>query len=229
MKKENIKNKNAKEIIKEIFYANNKNGLLRNYLYNPQKMKKIYSNKNNININIIFLLRLFIILISISFSNSRLRKLDKINELTLTMKGKNTYQSIISNSVSNPDEVLINGVKQDNAFTNYLLPDSIVNVTIRWNSTFTSCTHLFYNFDHLLSVDFTNFDSSRISDMTLMFHGCRNLKSINFKNFNTSLVEKMDDVFYTCDSLESLDLSSFNTSSVTTMSSMFEKCTSLKT
>ena len=229
MKKENIKNKNAKEIIKEIFYANNKNGLLRNYLYNPQKMKKIYSNKNNININIIFLLRLFIILISISFSNSRLRKLDKINELTLTMKGKNTYQSIISNSVSNPDEVLINGVKQDNAFTNYLLPDSIVNITIRWNSTFTSCTHLFYNFDHLLSVDFTNFDSSRISDMTSMFHGCRNLKSINFKNFNTSLVEKMDDVFYACDSLESLDLSSFNTSSVTTMSSMFENCTSLKT
>ena len=145
------------------------------------------------------------------------------------MKGNNVYESIISSSVTPPNEVLINGVKKETALTNYLLPDSEINVTIRWNSLLTTCAHMFYNFNHLLSVDFTNFDSSILKDMTSMFHGCRKLKSINFKNFDTSLVEKMDDVFFSCDSLESLDLSSFNTSLVTTMNNMFSNCTSLKT
>ena len=229
MKKEDKKNFNAKELTKEKLFSNNKEDLFRNNLYKKPQKKKLHLNKNNINKHISFLLRLSMILVSISFSNSRLRKLDKINEITITLKGMNTFQNIISNSIPPPDEVIINGEKKELALTNYLLPDSIINVTIRWNSVFPSCGYLFYNFDHLLSVDFSNFDSSKLNDMTSMFHGCRNLKSINFKNFDTSLVEKMYDVFYACDSLESLDLSNFNTSLVTTMANMFYNCTSLKT
>ena len=59
-----------------------------------------------------------------------------------------------------------------------------------------------------------------------MFHGT-SVTSINFNNFDTSKVTNMSYMFRNCELLTSLDLSNFNTSNVTNMSYMFNGCSKL--
>ena len=84
------------------------------------------------------------------------------------------------------------------------------------------------NMNLLISIDFSNFDSSLVTNTRNLFSGCEELISINFNNFNTSLIKNMSNMFLACTSLESLDLSSFNTSLVNNMNDMFYLCSSLK-
>ena len=92
------------------------------------------------------------------------------------------------------------------------------------------CMGMFLQFtSNLLTFDFSNFDTSLVTNMTGMFNGCTNLSSLDLSSFNTSNVSKMNIMFNSCKSLSSLDLSSFNTSNVTDMTSMFLDCTSLST
>ena len=62
-----------------------------------------------------------------------------------------------------------------------------------------------------------------------MFINFKNIIGFNFSNFDTSEVTNMENMFLTIyiNSLKVLDLSNFNTSSVTSMKSMFEGCYSL--
>lgn len=62
-----------------------------------------------------------------------------------------------------------------------------------------------------------------------MFGYCSKLTSLDLSNFNTSKVTNMSDMFYGCSKLTSLNLSSFDTSDVTNMSNMFSNCYSLRT
>ena len=48
-----------------------------------------------------------------------------------------------------------------------------------------------------------------------MFEGCSKLVSLDLSNFNTSKAENMDSMFQRCSGLISLDLSYFDTSQVT--------------
>ena len=57
--------------------------------------------------------------------------------------------------------------------------------------------------------------------MSSMFSGCKSITSLNLSNFNTSKVTNMSSMFSSTTSLTSLNLSSFNTEKVTNMSSMF--------
>ena len=47
-----------------------------------------------------------------------------------------------------------------------------------------------------------------------MFYGCGSLQYIDFSNFNSSSVTNMSYMFYGCGSLQYIDLSNFDTSSV---------------
>ena len=58
-----------------------------------------------------------------------------------------------------------------------------------------------------------------------MFSGCENIKYINFSNFSTSNVNDMSWMFSWCNSLNSLpDISKWDTSNVNDMSGMFNRC-----
>ena len=62
-----------------------------------------------------------------------------------------------------------------------------------------------------------------------MFSYCYSLTSLNLSNFNTNKVTNMSGMFWNCSSLTSLNLSNFNTNNVINMLSMFygvnrEKC-----
>ena len=86
---------------------------------------------------------------------------------------------------------------------------------------------LFAGCEALKSINFDNFNTSNVSNMSRMFLMCSSLTAIDFSTFDTSNVTNMSTMFYGCQSLISLDLSNFNTSNVTNMGYMFTACTSL--
>ena len=87
---------------------------------------------------------------------------------------------------------------------------------------------LFYGCKSLKSIDLSNFDNSKVTNMNCLFCGCSNLIEINFGKINTSSVKNMEGLFAYCTSLTSIDLSNFDTSNVETMEAMFYYCYNLK-
>ena len=89
-------------------------------------------------------------------------------------------------------------------------------------------SYMFYNCYSLISLDLSKFNTQKVNDISYMFYQCKSLKSLNLSNFNTQVVISMSNMFDNCSSLKSLDLSNFNTQNVTFMSFMFYNCNSLK-
>ena len=88
---------------------------------------------------------------------------------------------------------------------------------------------MFYWMSNLTSLDLSNFDTSKVTDMKSMFYCMRILTTLDLSNFNTSKVTNMSSMFYDMYSLTALDLSSFDTSQVTDMSDMFYNMRNLTT
>ena len=93
----------------------------------------------------------------------------------------------------------------------------------------TYVTHMFSFMDNLTTIDLSNFDTSKVTDMTYMFSNSTNLTSLNLSNFNTSNVTNMGGMFASIHNLTTLNLSNFDTSKVTDMNSMFGNMSSLTT
>ena len=94
-------------------------------------------------------------------------------------------------------------------------------------SKMTDMSWMFDNCLNLTTLDLSNFDTSNVTNMSYMFSECQSLISLDLSNFNTSKVTDMSYMFSYCSRLISLDLSSFDTSNVTDMSYMFEDCSGL--
>lgn len=120
------------------------------------------------------------------------------------------------------------------AFQNTLAAAEKSNVSVYINGTSialvcsgtmyapSSCASLFEGFTVLTTIDFTNFDTSNVLNMSRMFSFCTALTSITGLNgFNTSKVTTMERMFDNCSALTSIDVSSFNTANVTDMTHMF--------
>lgn len=91
----------------------------------------------------------------------------------------------------------------------------------------TYATSLFYGMPNLIEIDFSNFDTSKVTSMRSMFNAASSLTSLDLSGFDTSNVTTMYTMFSGASSLTNLDLSSFDTGSVTTMYSMFSGTNSL--
>ena len=74
---------------------------------------------------------------------------------------------------------------------------------------------------NLTTLNLSNFDTSKVTDMQYMFGGVNNLTTLDLSNFDTSNVTNMEGMFYNMYNLTTLDLSNFNTSKVTDMNSIF--------
>ena len=79
----------------------------------------------------------------------------------------------------------------------------------------------------LASIEFENFDTSKVTDMSGMFTA-NALTTLDLSIFDTSKVTNMSSMFEGCFNLGSIDLSSFDTSKVTDMHDMFGYCNSLR-
>ena len=80
---------------------------------------------------------------------------------------------------------------------------------------------------NIKDLDISNFDTSKVTQMSGMFSGMSSLTSLDLSNFDTSAATSMRVMFSDMSSLTSLDLSSFNTSNVTDMEGMFYNVSSL--
>ena len=152
------------------------------------------------------------------------------NEIILIISGSGD-KSILSESWEIkiiPNQIYIDGTVQNYKDTKvYNLNEGTYEIKMEWNDTIINCRYMFKDLTHILSIDLSKFDSSKLNDAAAMFENCENLNFINFTNFNTSLVKFMDFMFSGCKLLNSLDLTSFNTLSVTNMRAMFRYCYSL--
>ena len=80
---------------------------------------------------------------------------------------------------------------------------------------------MFRDLSNLISLDVSNFDTSRVTNMEAMFAGMPNLTTLNLSNFDTSKVTRMNSMFEGMSRLTTLNLSNFDTSRVTNMEAMF--------
>ena len=80
---------------------------------------------------------------------------------------------------------------------------------------------MFSGMNSLTSLNLSNFDTSKVMDMSGMFASSSNLTSLDLSNFDTSKVTNMSRMFSTMFRLSSLNVSNFDTSKVTNMNSMF--------
>ena len=96
-------------------------------------------------------------------------------------------------------------------------------------SKVTNMTRMFSGTSSLTTLDLSNFDTSKVTNMNFMFWGMSNLATLNLSSFNTSQVTDMGAMFWGMSNLTTLNLSSFDTSKVTGMFSMFSGTSSLTT
>ena len=94
-------------------------------------------------------------------------------------------------------------------------------------SKVTNMSHMFEGCSKLTSLYLSSFDTSKVTDMSGMFNACDNLTFPAVSNWDTSNVTDMSDMFTRCSNLTSLNLSKWNTSNVTDMSCMFHSCYNL--
>ena len=82
---------------------------------------------------------------------------------------------------------------------------------------------------NILEIDLSNFDTSKVTNMSSMFGSMSKLTTLNLSSFNTSKVADMSNMFYGMSKLTNLNLSNFDTSKVTNMGYMFSGMSNLVT
>ena len=170
---------------------------------------------------------------SVNGLNSRFKRyLNDDNYIILYFNHDCTYSSGFGNSRRNDIDFIIEENKKYKKSESFEVIKGY-GIEIHFNERIRSLQNFFdaredKNMQYLAFVDFTNFNSTSISNMEYMFYHSSSLKSIDFSNFDTSHVTNMRHIFEGCSSLESIDISKFDTSKVTSMRSMFDNCYSIK-
>ena len=156
------------------------------------------------------------------------RKLESISKISLK-SDEIGFQYIINESFQPlPDKILINGQE-----VNQTVPKIVINkegsiIELIWNNPLSNCHAMFKGMSHISEINFTDFDTSKVTDMSKMFMNCESLENLDLSSFDTSNVEDMSYMFSKCDSLKNIEISNFKTSKVKNMEGMFEFCDDLK-
>ena len=83
---------------------------------------------------------------------------------------------------------------------------------------------MFNSCNNLTTLDVSDFNTSKVTNMSSMFQNCFKLTLLDVSNFVTVNVTDMSNMFNECNSLTSLDVSNWDTSNVTSMSNLFRRC-----
>lgn len=89
-------------------------------------------------------------------------------------------------------------------------------------------SYMFYNADNTVKLDLSGFDTSKVETMEAMFSNMYALKYLDVSSFSTERLTNMDAMFSNCVSLVNLDLTSFDTGSVLNMADTFCGCEQLE-
>ena len=125
-----------------------------------------------------------------------------------------------------PEKVYLNTDSSEMFYSDLYAEQRIKNILDLDLSNFdtskvTNMSYMFNGMFNLTSLDLSNFDTSKVTNMTSMFSHMANLTALNLSSFNTSNVTNMMLMFFDMHNLITLDLSNFDTSNVTDMLQMF--------
>ena len=126
-------------------------------------------------------------------------------------------------------EIKIDGKRIDFTYTVRFPTTGRHFITYTFKNRLTKCNRLFYNCEHLISINLSKFNAENITDMSSMFHKCKFLFELNLANLNTKNLTNMGGMFAFCPYIKTLDLSYFDTSKVTDMRSVCLFCFQLET
>ena len=87
---------------------------------------------------------------------------------------------------------------------------------------------MFERCSKLATINLSGLNTENVTDMSRWFSFCRVIKELNASELKTSNVTNMSKMFEHCPVLEELDVSGFDTGNVTDMSFMFYECTKLQ-
>ena len=187
--------------------------------------------------------------------NKNNKKLEKLlseykNNINNNFQGKNVINGILdikSNEINNKiilfnsdinneidvylNNKKINMIKENKKWIiDYnFQKEGIYQFEIVFNNVINNMNRFFQKCSKIISLDFSNFNSSNINDMFCMLDHCSKLKEIKGINkLNTNNVTTLEGMFQSCYELEYLDLSNFNTSNVIKINHMFNHCYKLK-
>ena len=158
------------------------------------------------------------------------------NEIELELKvDENDLNNKIcflgKNGLNNLDELSIDLYINNNKsqYKKYFIPKKggIYKIKIQFKRFLNSCHLMFGECKNIININFQNFNTKDVTNMSFMFYECSNLASLDLSSFDTGSVTNMNNMFDECSNLANLDLSSFDTHSVTNMSNMFNKCSNL--
>ena len=189
------------------------------------KFKKLYFSLN------MFIFYINIILLLCKYKQRTL--FFKSSEVTLKIKETGNIKIFSDNFFKKYShcEVYLNDSffgKDNNEYYFESYNSNKINIIkIIFNDSILTTKNMFEKCDKIIEIDLTNFDTSKVNDMSRMFSDCSSLTSLNLFNFNTSLVNDMSYMFNNCSSLISLNLSSFDTSEVIHMNCTFSYCKEL--
>ena len=174
------------------------------------------------------LLFLFTIQLFSSFDSIYFFKFSYDSYITLKVKGPGNNQVFTSqsewfNTGLYPNEVHINGINMSQVTHTYYLNQTENNVKLVWHNEVKSCYSMFCYCYDIIEINFSNFDTSEVTDMPWMFYDCTSLKSLDLSNFDTSKLKSVQEMFKGCKNLEYINMKNFNTkNSLTTTSGMLD-------
>ena len=200
-------------------------------------MKKLKSNpyfknfRNNKNKHTIVFI-LMIIGLNVQISGKNIFFIIKLKsyeiDLKIRGKGQNNILNPNFNSIYFPKKVFINEDFKSEINYTYYFTENVNYVKLIWDNKIKSCQNMFYGCNDIYEFNFSNFDTSEVTNMHRMFYDCSSLISLDLSNFITSQVKIMWDMFSGCLSLISLNLSNFITTQVEDMEYMFKNCKKLE-
>ena len=211
-KKENKYSQNKKLNSKEAHqFYNNKYNLFRKENKNSSKRLRLKNLFilciNNTIINCLIIL----ILLNLFISIKALKEKYNLNDyfITLKIKNKGNNIKILGNENIKPNEIYINGEKQNSINCYYDITNENSEIKLVWKNLIYSTSNLFYGCSQITEIDLSNFETFQVTNMQSMFQDCSSLKTIDFSNFDTSNVQEIRHIFWGCASLTSIDLSNF--------------------
>ena len=150
----------------------------------------IKERNNKIKINNRFII-IYIIINLIILSNN-----NKYSNITLKIKG-NGYNNIFTNgtmcsptfnSQNYPNEIYINGKKQNNINYYYYFNDTDNYIELIWNNNINNCGCMFYDCINITEINLSHFDTSQVTYMYSMFYNCESLTSLDEALFEEHLL-----------------------------------------
>ena len=110
------------------------------------------------------------------------------------------YDYFIRRDPGSFDEISVSYLKIGEKFVDPYSPFEVKNgnkVDIFFKSEVYDISNLFKDKEYIISVDFSNFNSSNINNIDSLFNGCTSLKSVDLTSFNTQIAN-LNEVFYNC-------------------------------